>query len=393
MPRPSEGASACYPTDQRQDTTNPADDAVPKHSLCEGLYGAGCGSIRAELSPGEVLYIPPFWWHRITSKGKLSVAVSTVNPSEEELLYADAFWQRLPFGNPAVTGSLESRLVAFKLLTTRLLQLLRCIQSPELFARDLATRYKKDLGDEGVTNVENGKVDQASNLQLTDGCLNGRWRPSADAKWEEMDIYDAEVALGENKELLEQFEESALRVARIFNSPLDTNLAHTLSSSPNYLSPAVREILVGDYIEELANWVVGGGKSGTQKAGTFEAGEILSNCFIGAENWQSDSLDKVAMALLPKVCEHVYLTRPAGQFFAGFEFIFFEYYFVSYSQVHKYDDEEQKQNALLYHYMHLIMEKNILPSSAEYQQFLEELWVTSSEDAAAKLEQLDKLGQ
>jgi hypothetical protein len=272
-----------------------------KHMTCEGLYGTGCSSIRAELAPGEVLYIPPFWWHLVTSKGKVSVSVSTINPSEEELLYASAFWQKLPFGNSIVYGSVSTRIVAFKYFSMRLLQLVRCSSSPETFAQNLSIRFKKDLEDK-TTTAENGNFGQNIKLQVTDGCLNGRWRVSEGSDWEELDIFDAEVALGESTDLLEQFEESALRVASIFNSPMDANLAGEMSVPPNYLSPAVREILVGDYIEELGNWVVDGGKSGTPEASTLEVGELLSKCFVGLKNRHSDTLDKVAMALLPKVC-------------------------------------------------------------------------------------------
>jgi len=60
------------------------------------------------LDPGDVLYIPPFWWHRIEtlspSEGQskeegtgVALSMSVVSPSAEEAVLAQALWHPLPF--------------------------------------------------------------------------------------------------------------------------------------------------------------------------------------------------------------------------------------------------------------------------------------------------------
>jgi hypothetical protein len=56
------------------------------------------------LEPGDVLYIPPFWWHRIETLGAAesqatgtALSLSVVSPSAEEAVLARALWHPLPF--------------------------------------------------------------------------------------------------------------------------------------------------------------------------------------------------------------------------------------------------------------------------------------------------------
>eukprot|EP01006_Ploeotia_vitrea_P057513 TRINITY_DN68183_c5_g2_i2.p1 TRINITY_DN68183_c5_g2~~TRINITY_DN68183_c5_g2_i2.p1 ORF type:complete len:422 (-),score=14.83 TRINITY_DN68183_c5_g2_i2:133-1398(-) len=50
-----------------------------------------------ELTPGSVLYVPPFWFHRVVSHS-LSVSVSFINPAQEERTFAQIKKLGLPFG-------------------------------------------------------------------------------------------------------------------------------------------------------------------------------------------------------------------------------------------------------------------------------------------------------
>ena len=49
------------------------------------------------LGPGDVLYIPPYWQHRVESV-TLSLSLSVLSPSATEALLSEAFWQQVPFG-------------------------------------------------------------------------------------------------------------------------------------------------------------------------------------------------------------------------------------------------------------------------------------------------------
>jgi len=58
------------------------------------------------LEPGDVLYIPPFWWHRIetmsppkerSNDSGVALSMSVVSPSAEEAELAQGLWHPLPF--------------------------------------------------------------------------------------------------------------------------------------------------------------------------------------------------------------------------------------------------------------------------------------------------------
>mmetsp|Transcript_18140 Transcript_18140/g.23581 ORF Transcript_18140/g.23581 Transcript_18140/m.23581 type:complete len:369 (-) Transcript_18140:128-1234(-) len=53
-------------------------------------------AIEVILEPGDSLYIPPFWWHRITSL-TTSLSLSVVSPSKIEAILAAANYISLPF--------------------------------------------------------------------------------------------------------------------------------------------------------------------------------------------------------------------------------------------------------------------------------------------------------
>lgn len=48
------------------------------------------------LNPGEVLFVPPFWFHCVEALTK-SISVSMITPSQEEILYGEAYWHPVPF--------------------------------------------------------------------------------------------------------------------------------------------------------------------------------------------------------------------------------------------------------------------------------------------------------
>jgi len=51
-----------------------------------------------DLHAGDVLYIPPYWSHRVEAH-TLCLSLSITSPSLVETIAADAYWHPVPFGN------------------------------------------------------------------------------------------------------------------------------------------------------------------------------------------------------------------------------------------------------------------------------------------------------
>eukprot|EP01104_Vermistella_antarctica_P016372 TRINITY_DN5558_c0_g1_i2.p1 TRINITY_DN5558_c0_g1~~TRINITY_DN5558_c0_g1_i2.p1 ORF type:complete len:524 (-),score=116.96 TRINITY_DN5558_c0_g1_i2:89-1660(-) len=72
------------------DFNNPDVEAFPMFPQAEAMT--------VDVGPGETLYIPPFWWHRVESL-TFAVSVSIVSPSEEEMSYQQLVWIPLSFAS------------------------------------------------------------------------------------------------------------------------------------------------------------------------------------------------------------------------------------------------------------------------------------------------------
>ena len=62
------------------------------------------------LHPGDVLYIPPYWHHRVESL-TLAVSLSILSPSYVEASLAEVFWENVPFGAFQAKRGLRTRAV------------------------------------------------------------------------------------------------------------------------------------------------------------------------------------------------------------------------------------------------------------------------------------------
>lgn len=55
-------------------------------------------AIEVNLKRGDLLYIPPYWQHRVMSN-TLALSLSVLSPSLVETALAEAYWQAVPFGS------------------------------------------------------------------------------------------------------------------------------------------------------------------------------------------------------------------------------------------------------------------------------------------------------
>jgi len=62
-------------------------DKFPKFPNAKGY--------EAILQPGDLMYIPPYWFHRVESQ-TFCISASTVSVSKEEQLFNEAYWKALP---------------------------------------------------------------------------------------------------------------------------------------------------------------------------------------------------------------------------------------------------------------------------------------------------------
>ena len=53
--------------------------------------------VEVVLKPGDVMYIPPFWAHRVESLS-FSVSLSIISPSNIHAALMEVYWELVPFG-------------------------------------------------------------------------------------------------------------------------------------------------------------------------------------------------------------------------------------------------------------------------------------------------------
>jgi len=94
------------------------------------------------LNPGDVLYIPPYWHHRVEAL-TLAVSLSILSPSYVEASLAEVFWENVPFGAFQAKRGLRTR--AVRLYLFRLVDKVQAITmnaTLQEFAQDLhAARF------------------------------------------------------------------------------------------------------------------------------------------------------------------------------------------------------------------------------------------------------------
>ena len=162
--------------------------------------------LQIELGPGDTLYIPPYWYHRVESLTP-SLGVSVSSPSALEALLQQAFWRPVPLGS---FQTISQRKSATKLYLTHLVE--RVCQLP---LKDYA-------------------------LELYHSRFSFIYPPA----WIKM--HDAGFECTEKKaddDIISKFSLTASEIASIIDNSNAT--------------AAVKKIFIGDYIEQIMRWAVG----------------------------------------------------------------------------------------------------------------------------------------
>jgi hypothetical protein len=95
-------------TSSTSSSTSTSQSSIQRFHLVNNQTVEG---IEIILSPGDILYIPPYWQHRVESL-TLSLSMSIVSPSEIEAAFSEIFWMKVPFG----LFQYSSRMVRSKVL-------------------------------------------------------------------------------------------------------------------------------------------------------------------------------------------------------------------------------------------------------------------------------------
>lgn len=83
------------------------------------------------VQTGDILYIPPYWSHRVESL-TMSLSMSVLSPSEAEAALAEVFWQPVPFG--AFADSRAMRISAVRYFFDKLFALILPVYADGLSA-------------------------------------------------------------------------------------------------------------------------------------------------------------------------------------------------------------------------------------------------------------------
>lgn len=178
-------------------------------------------ALEARVGPGEVLYMPPFWFHRVESLST-SLSLSVISPSEEELVLSEAYWKDLPLGD--LQGDAE-RAVGARLYLEEFLSRLEGAKSPKWFAERLYEhRYAALYPEDSAYYRQN--VHRFDCYSAATDALTGA--PLAES---------VRNAVGHKN-----LQEAAAFVADCANDAA--------------IPPAVREQWAQSYVEEIARWAM-----------------------------------------------------------------------------------------------------------------------------------------
>ena len=165
-----------------------------------------------DLLPGETLYIPPYWYHRVETLTP-SLGVSVNSPSALEAILQQAFWQPVPLG-------------AFR------------------------TTSQKNVAVKVYLEILVEKICGISLSKFSDMIYTSRYSLLFSRQWMARKRQDISCHIDEKlcDESLSKFHSTADSVASIVAS----------ARPPTH----VRSMFMGDYIEQMTRWTVGPNRTG-----------------------------------------------------------------------------------------------------------------------------------
>ena len=207
-------------------------------------------SMLATLEPGELLYIPPFYFHTVVSLSTPTISYSVLSPSAEEFYYSEALYARVPFNRVGASGS-RNLLLGVKLYIDQILSSLH--RHHQHVIRTLyASRHEHLPGT--VLRPEDQIV-----VPSPDG--SNPWCTFRS----KIEQFKLEKKLGKK-----QLKEAVNNVTRVFDGSKIQNVGAV-------------EILLHDLIEELLVFATadgGGGEGGEGKDGRRRVARVLRGCWL-----------------------------------------------------------------------------------------------------------------
>ena len=226
-----------------------------RQSQIENHEDINVSSIKANLQSGDVLYVPPFWFHTVKSNSQHSVSLSTVSASQVEYFWSRIIYQQIPFYRLKV--GIE-RVLGVRIFIEALLHELH-VESKELMRDMFNARYLKifkTIDDSVPTKWFDVKQTVDKNKKIRFKRFNCNNFPR---------LKKVAVVLSEKDDMISY---------NNLGSAVDKVVFMIANFKDQYpLSDGILEILLYDYIEELLLYAVGNEQA-------FDIAVVLKQCFL-----------------------------------------------------------------------------------------------------------------
>lgn len=193
------------------------------------------------LEPGDVLFVPPYWFHQVESLDEPTIALSVVSPSEEEILWNKLKYKPLPFIEPTQRHVENEDLIYEKVIAakTYIYSLLISVitgQDPKNFVKDVLIQQRyAPLIPKLQPLANQSLVDMlfSTNCFSVENNTNNNDEKGSSNNW---------------RRLVERYEKEVWPIVDV--------QADVLNQAAQY-SDGVAVILLANHIEEVANKTVG----------------------------------------------------------------------------------------------------------------------------------------
>jgi hypothetical protein len=217
-------------------------------------------ALEAVLEPGETLFLPPFWFHTVQSLD-FCISLSVISPSREEVVYNQAFWKPTPWTNLLEATSREK--------AASVAEYIRLLFSPAPSSSSStptsSSAASEDHNEDAARFVKEVLVYGRYKTYLFGEDQEGvfeRWRGMVKEEAKRTGVCQLLPSSGSDsgtrrKELTDLLEQM---------KPLAVEVGRTMSC----LSGPIRDIYLGNFVEELTKWAMGNER---------QVGAFLTACF------------------------------------------------------------------------------------------------------------------